>query len=54
MGIALIATIQAGKIYYLSKQWKTAADIASQAMLLGAGLASTAAMACIAAIGMGY
>lgn len=54
MGLFIIAATQTGKIYYLSKQWKTAADIASQAMLLGAGLASTAAMACIAAIGMGY
>lgn len=54
MGIALIATVQAGKIYYLSKQWKTASSLIEKAMITMAVLGGTAALICCALITMGY
>lgn len=54
MGIALIASLQAGKLYYLGKQWHTAADNIDKAMIVFTGLACTGALICCALITMGY
>ena len=54
MGITLIAIFQTGKLIYLGKQWHTAADNISKAMIILTGLACTGALICCALITMGY